>query len=201
MRSITGSAGQRPGVLEEMWGKVKLMQGDYEAAKTFWENAIAETRHALIKDMIGIAVGGIRQGGVLNLALEPFDRVDDADRQARLEFQLGMLQLEAGEPSESLRHFEQSLAVRNDAPYRPLIGYYMEAISGKKLEPLPEPPKEDEAAGAGAEPAKTEPAQGATPSEPSKQPKLVEPSDAEPAKKDKPSQPGPVGDERAKDDK
>jgi len=201
LRSIEGTAGERPGVLDEMWGKVKLMQGDYEAAKTFWEKAIAETRHTMIKDMISIAVGGIRHGGVLNMALEPFDRVDDADRQARLEFQLGMLQLEAGEPNESLRHFEQSLAVRNDAPYRPLIGFYMEAISGKKLEPLPEPPKEDEAAGAGTEPAKSESAKDPPPGEQSKPAKPAEPSGAEPAKKDKTSQPDPADAAPAKNDK
>ncbi|MBI3467220.1 MAG: tetratricopeptide repeat protein [Planctomycetes bacterium] len=68
---------------------------------------------------------------------------EDADRQARLEFRLGMVQLEAGEPQEAKRHFEQALEVRANAAFRPVAGFYLEKITGQKLPPLPEPPAEE----------------------------------------------------------
>lgn len=142
--NMQGTGGMRPGIKKNLWATVKLMQGDYEHARTLLEDAIAETRHSLAQDSLLGLTDQLRNGALLNMAFAPTTSIEDADRQASMEFHLGMLQLEGGEPQEAARHFKQALAVRENIPYRPLIAFYLEKITGEKLEPLPEPPMEEE---------------------------------------------------------
>jgi tetratricopeptide (TPR) repeat protein len=149
--------GLRPGMWEEMWATVKLMQGDYTRAGTYLETAIAKTRYALARELLGTTSGALR-GAVDPIAGTAVTLAEDADRQSRLEFHLGLVQLEAGEPMEAARHFKRSLELREDSPYRPMIGFYLEKITGEVLEPLPEPPPEETGEMQPAEvPAKPEP--------------------------------------------
>jgi tetratricopeptide (TPR) repeat protein len=148
-------AGLRPGMWEEMWATVKLMQGDYKRASTYLETAIAKTRYALARDLLGTTSGALR-GAVDPIAGTAVTLTDDADRQGRLEFHLGVVQLEAGEPMEAARHFKRSLELREDSPYRPVIGFYLEKITGEVLEPLP-PPEEAGEMQPAEVPAKPEP--------------------------------------------
>ena len=141
--NMQGTGGLRPGAKKEMWSMVKLMQGDYGQARSLLEDAIAETRHALAQDSLLGLTDQLRNGALLNMVFAPATSIEDADRQATLEFRLAMLQLEAGEPKEAARHFKQALEVRDDIPYRPVIAFYLERITGEKLEPLPEPAKDE----------------------------------------------------------
>ena len=142
--NMQGTGGLRPGAKKELWATVKLMQGDYERARTLMEDAIAETRHSLAKDSLLGLTDQLRSGAFLSMAFAPATAIEDADRQATLEFKLGMLQLEAGEPKEAERHFKQCLAVRERIPYRDVIGFYLEKLTGEQLEPLLELPMDEE---------------------------------------------------------
>jgi tetratricopeptide (TPR) repeat protein len=157
MLNIQGTGGMRPGEKEELWALIKLLQGDYDKARSFLEDAIAETRHSMAREALLNFTGDLRGGPTLNLAFSPTSTVEDVDRRARMEFHLAMVFLEAGEPNEAAKHFKQVLDIRNDTSFRPVIGFYLERILGEKLEPLPEPPKDEDAEKPATEPATTEP--------------------------------------------
>jgi len=145
LQNMQSGGDMRPGAVEDLWATVKLMQGDYTEARRFLEAAIAKTRNTIAQEALLGLTNNLRQGGILGMAFfTPATSIEDAERQAQLEFRLGMLQLEAGEPQEAARHFKQALAVREDNAFRPLIGFYLERITGEKLEPLPEPPKDED---------------------------------------------------------
>lgn len=141
--NMQGPGGMRPGVKKQLWATVKLMQGDYEHARAFFEDSIAETRHTLAQDSLLGLTDQLRAGSLINMVLAPATTIEDSDRQATLEYQLGTLQLEAGEPPEAVRHFKKALEIRERIPYRNLIAFYLEKITGEKLEPLPELPSDD----------------------------------------------------------
>jgi tetratricopeptide (TPR) repeat protein len=166
--NMQGAGGMRPGAKKELWAMVKLMQGDYEHARAFFEDSIAETRHALAQDSVLGLTDQIRGGELLKMVFAPATSIEDADRQSSLEFHLGMVQLEAGEPQEAVRHFKKALEVREDIPYRQLIAFYLEKISGEKLEPLPEPPKDETS---DAAPAATPAPPAVVPPKPTEKPK------------------------------
>jgi tetratricopeptide (TPR) repeat protein len=137
-----GTGGMRSGEKEELWALIKLMQGDYDRARAFMEAAIAETRINLTKETLLSMTADLRNGTMMHVAFGPIDSVDAVDRLVRMEHQLGMIHLEAGEPGEAAKHFKQSLAMRPDNAYRPIAAFYLEKITGEKLEPLPD--EEDE---------------------------------------------------------
>jgi tetratricopeptide (TPR) repeat protein len=141
--NMQGAGGMRPGVKKQLWATVKLMQGDYEHARTFFEDAIAETRHTLAQDSLLGVTDQLRTGGLLNMVFAPATTIEDSDRQSTLEYQLGSLQLEAGEPLEAVRHFKKALEIRERIPYRDVIAFYIYKITGEELEPLPDLPMDD----------------------------------------------------------
>jgi tetratricopeptide (TPR) repeat protein len=144
MVNMQGSGGMRPGEKEELWALVKLTQGDYDRARSYMEAAIAETRINLTKETLMSVTGQLRGGSMLTAAFGPADSVDDVDRLVRMEQHLGMIHLEAGEPGEAAKHFKQTVALRPDSPFRPVTAFYLERITGEKLEPLPDQPEEGE---------------------------------------------------------
>lgn len=176
LTKLQGNGGLRPGEIEEMWATLKLLQGDYETAKGFMEKGIAETRHAMTlellastaQDLRGIAQDQ-RGGNLLELAKTYVNSAGDATRQARLEYHVGKLQLESGEPKEAIRHFRQALVVRDDLIYRPVIALYLYRLTGEIIPPVPGEPDAKSPDAAPAElpdkPAKKEdsPATDATP--------------------------------------
>jgi tetratricopeptide (TPR) repeat protein len=163
MINIQGLGGMRPGEKEELWALVKIMQGDYDRARTYMEAAIADTRINLAKEKLMTFTNDLRAGTVLNMAFSPADSVDDVDRLIRMEHHLGLMHLEAGEPSEAAKHLKQALSIRPDCMFRPVIGFYLSKITGEKLEPLPNATDDDSdapAAGPGM-PAKSPPSRPA----------------------------------------
>jgi len=146
MINMQQSGGMRPGEKDELWALIKLMQGDYDRARGLMEAAVAETRINLAKEALITMTSDLRNGTVMHAAFGPVDSIEAVDRLVRMEHQLGMIHLEAGEPGEAAKHFKQSLALRPDNAYRPISGFYLEKITGEKLEPLPpEEGQDDEA--------------------------------------------------------
>ena len=138
MRSASALERMTPGLFEEKWGMVHLMRGDYRRAKRYWESSLAKQRHALAEQKI--------QAMQSLLFADPQASIDRyfqltaaIQRQAATEYHLGFVNLEMGEPLEAAKHFRQSLQLAPDNPYRPLIAYYLEQITGEKIEPRPRP--------------------------------------------------------------
>src|SRR5262245_41737661 len=172
MINMQGSGGMKPGEKEELWSLIKLMQGDYERARNYLEAAIADTRINMAKESIMALTNQLRTGSVIGMAFSPVDAIDDVERLIRMEYHLGLMHLEAGEPSEAAKHFKQSLATRPDSPFRPVIGFYLEKITGEVLEPLAEIPMDDampDAAGAPGRGQSIRPAE--LPAKPDSEPK------------------------------
>lgn len=157
MINMQGSGGMKPGEKEELWSLIKLMQGDYERARTYLEAAIADTRINMAKESIMALTNQLRTGSVIGMAFSPVDLIDDVERLIRMEYHLGLMHLEAGEPNEAAKHFKQALAIRPDSPFRPVIGFYLAKITGEVLETLPESPTDDEPAVPGIGPGRTQP--------------------------------------------
>jgi tetratricopeptide (TPR) repeat protein len=123
-----------PGLFEEKWGFVHLLRGDYRRAKRYWESSLAKQRHALAERKLQ----GFRDllfGRIQQSIDTDFNLTTAIERQVAMEYQLGLLNLEMGEPDEAARHFHQSLKLAPNNPYRPLIAYYLKEITGESIPP------------------------------------------------------------------
>jgi tetratricopeptide (TPR) repeat protein len=143
MINMQGTGGMRPGEKEELWALIKLMQGDYHLARKYMEAAIADTRISMTKESIMSLTSDLRGGLVTQMAVAPISSAEDVERLIQMEHHLALIHLEAGEPREAAKHFKQAIGIRPDTALRPLIAFYIEKITGEKLEPLPEPPPDD----------------------------------------------------------
>src|SRR5262249_40806364 len=100
--------------------------------------AIADTRINMAKESIMSLTNDVRSGAITHMALAPIDSVSDVERLSQMEYHLALMHLEGGEPAEAAKHFKQSVAVKPHTPFRPIIAFYLEKITGETLEPLPE---------------------------------------------------------------
>jgi hypothetical protein len=107
------------------------------------EAAIADTRISMTKESIMSLTSDLRGGLVTQMAVAPISSAEDVERLIQMEHHLALIHLEAGEPREAAKHFKQAIGIRPDTALRPLIAFYIEKITGEKLEPLPEPPPDD----------------------------------------------------------
>jgi tetratricopeptide (TPR) repeat protein len=173
MINMQGSGGMQPGEKEELWALIKLMQGDYDRARSYLEAAIADTRINMAKETIVSITNDLRNGLITHMATAPIDSAEDVERVVQMEHHLALIHLEAGEPHEAAKHFRQAIAIRPDTPLRPVIAFYLVKITGENLESLPEPAPDDSLpADQTQPPAQSPPARPAElPSKPAIEPK------------------------------
>ena len=154
MRSASALEQMTPGLFEEKWGMVHLMRGDYRRAKRYWESSLAKQRHALAEQKIQAVQSFLFADPQASID-RYFQLTAAIQRQAATEYHLGFVNLEMGEPLEAAKHFRQSLRLAPDNPYRPLSAYYLEQITGEKIEPRQRPagqPRTERAEGGAASP-------------------------------------------------
>ncbi|MGC8640259.1 MAG: tetratricopeptide repeat protein [Isosphaeraceae bacterium] len=206
IEQLSGSLNEDPNTTADpgsTWirqGQVYMLLGNYDSAATLWKDravrslrsdrsvrALTDCRALLLGDAVTATNRDLTIPGLVN-------------RQAALEYELGLCLLESGVPEQAAEHFTHALKLMPELPYRPIIVYYLEKIGkpvpGLPKKPVPAPFKPPSAldqprkptlpAAPTAQPASPTPAKSAAPKELAKPAKPKEkPKDAKPQEKPK----------------
>lgn len=136
---------QRAGDLQYLNAQVLLAAGQYDSARLQMEQSLAEIRNARIRMGLDVADGVLRgapllaptqQGQLAGPIIAREELIGELSREARLNFELGLLLIEMGKPKDAVKSFVASLeAFPRSTIYRPIMEYYAALIPGSKLPP------------------------------------------------------------------
>lgn len=128
--------GAEPGLPALRQGRVYFLLGNYEYASTLWQkNAIPRVR--LERSFSGLGAAQALIHGDAKVATNIFVGLPSKlNTQAVWENDLGLCELEAGQPTLAARDLEHALTLVPDLPTRAVTAYYLERL-GKTVPPLP----------------------------------------------------------------
>ena len=126
------------------------MLGNYLSAATLWrDRAIPRVRADRSSRVIGAGTA-LAHGEALQATNTFLTLPSTLHQQASWEYDLAMVDLEAGIPDEAAEHFTKALTLAPDLVVRPIAAYYLQKM-GK---PVPPPGKSDGATTNKADPSK-----------------------------------------------
>jgi tetratricopeptide (TPR) repeat protein len=141
----------RKGDLQYLNAQVLLAAGQYDSARAQMEQSLAEIRGNRIEKGLNIMDGLLRgspflapsQQGLTGPLMGGGEIFSELVREAQLNFELGLLDIEMGKPKEAIKAFTASIdAYPRLIHYRPIMEFYIDkmvkaGISDAKLPPEP----------------------------------------------------------------
>lgn len=143
--------------------RVYLLMGQYEPATVILGQAIARIQALQTQRVLESFTQGTLQGDLKLTSRTGLELVRLVGNRASWEAELGLIDLEYGEPKLSAEGFERALSLEPKLDLRPLLAYYLKQMGRT----VPEPPKPEGPAAAepGKDPAPAAPA-GELPQDP-----------------------------------
>jgi tetratricopeptide (TPR) repeat protein len=127
-----------PGSASYRSGTVYLLLGNYDVATSLWFRSVKQIQTLLSMQTLESTRGFLR-GLVKETSDQMLEFPDLVATRAQWEAELGLVLLEAGQPSLAGEHMETALTLNPGHPLRPVLAYYLQRL-GRAVPPPPEPP-------------------------------------------------------------
>jgi tetratricopeptide (TPR) repeat protein len=155
-----------PGSASYRSGTVYLLLGNYDVTTSLWLRAARQVQGLMSAQSLEATRSFLR--GLVREAADQMQEFPELERtRSQWEAELGLVLLEAGQPSLAGERMEAALKLNPAHPLRPILAYYLQKI-GREVPPPPEPPAKTEfAPGASGSPvAPASPASSELPANP-----------------------------------
>jgi tetratricopeptide (TPR) repeat protein len=149
LRLMRGAGRLGPGIYSWLLAQTQLTRGQFDAARTSLEQAIAEVNATRLRDTIDKGFAKILQGRMIAAdGAIPFNEalgiVTSGSLEASFYYDLAIVHLELAEPSKMMEDFRKIIEIAPAFKLMPILDYYAKEIENKPLAKPPVPTIDEE---------------------------------------------------------